>query len=233
MLARCDWDALRRVREALPAHIPFIANGDIAIPSDFDAIMQATGAQAGMCGYGALLNPGVFNTQGPPPTLAQMLQDYLSIARVHRNQLVDLQRHVAWLVKSHTEKSVKGLRRAPSMLAVHWLTTSSATAELFETRSVSAIVALLNARIAGLNLALEDGVVEVVEARGSVADISDPKKRARAEKRERRVQRKLEDRKRAREEKAAALRSSQQPEGAAVDDAVREKVARTDEENGP
>lgn len=95
----CDWAALRAVRDALPAHIPFIANGDIAKPDDFAAIVATTGAAAGMSGYGALLNPGLFSTDAPPPSLATMLTDYLTLARQHVNKLVDVQRHVAWMIK--------------------------------------------------------------------------------------------------------------------------------------
>ncbi len=95
----CDWAALRAVRDALPAHIPFIANGDILKPEDFASIVARTGAASGMSGYGALLNPGLFSTDVAPPSLATVLTDYLTLAREHPNKLVDVQRHVAWLIK--------------------------------------------------------------------------------------------------------------------------------------
>ena len=55
--------------------------------------------------YGALLNPSVFSST--PIDLTTRLETYLTIARKHVNKLVDVQRHVAWMLKKHAEPDLK------------------------------------------------------------------------------------------------------------------------------
>ena len=90
---KADWEAMRKVQEAI-APVPFVANGDIACHADFERIIKATNAVAGMSGYGALLNPGGVFSATPIP-LATQVQDYLTLALQCRNRLIDLQRHLA------------------------------------------------------------------------------------------------------------------------------------------
>ena len=107
---RTDYAAMAAVFAALPPGVAAVANGDITEEADFARVMAATGARAGMSGYGALLDPGAVFVAAwqPRPTLAQMAQDYLELACRHRNRLVDCQRHLAWLTKrSVPDKSVK------------------------------------------------------------------------------------------------------------------------------
>lgn len=178
----CDWNALRAVRDALPPHIPFIANGDIVKETDFRRIMDVTGARAGMCGYGALLNPGVFSPEDQAPSLRQMVSDYLTIARRHQNRLVDIQRHLAWMIKTQRlPKSVKG--------------------ELFQARTLPDTVGVINGHL-NLDIVLDASVVDRVQLRMDPNSM-DPKHKALALKKERRYAKKTEERKRQREEKAA------------------------------
>jgi tRNA-dihydrouridine synthase 1 len=92
-----DWDALKMIREAIPKRIPLIGNGDVAVHDDFERFKSASGVDSVMVGYGALLDPTVF--QPEKISLEQVLYDYLNIARRHRNGLVDVQRHIQWMVK--------------------------------------------------------------------------------------------------------------------------------------
>jgi hypothetical protein len=86
----------------------------------------------------ALLDPGVFCTTGEKPSLAVMLQDYLDIARVHTNKLVDVQRHVAWMIKRHTPKSAK--------------------AELFQTNNLVEIAQVRHNRLLQSDLFASNGI---------------------------------------------------------------------------
>ncbi len=123
---------MRAVREGLPKSVAFVANGDIQEHGDFAKVMEMTGARAGMSGYGALLDPGgflffslsffffffslssnsfvsaVFAPKEIRPSQQQIIQDYLDLARKHRNLLIDVQRHLAWLLKrTHADKNIK------------------------------------------------------------------------------------------------------------------------------
>ena len=53
---------IRRVREALPAHIPLVGNGDVATADDYFAMRQETGCDAVMIGRGAIGNPWLFRS---------------------------------------------------------------------------------------------------------------------------------------------------------------------------
>lgn len=95
-----DWEAVRMVREHIPKRIPLIGNGDVTRFSDFERFKQMSGVDSVMVGYGALLDPTVF--QPEPVSLETVLYDYLNIARRHHNGLVDVQRHIQWMTKRRT-----------------------------------------------------------------------------------------------------------------------------------
>jgi tRNA-dihydrouridine synthase len=99
-----DWDAIKIVREAFP-EIPIVGNGDVTTYEDFQKFKQFSGVDSVMAGYGALLNPSVFSST--PIDLTTCLETYLTIARKHVNKLVDVQRHVAWMLKKHAEPDLK------------------------------------------------------------------------------------------------------------------------------
>ncbi len=79
-------------------------------------------------------------------------------------------------------------------------TSKSAKAALFEARSMDQIVGVLNTHLA-LQLVTPTGGVDRIVYRHDLNLIEDPKRKERALKGERRQMRKLEDRKRQREEK--------------------------------
>lgn len=174
-----DYAAMRAVKEALPPHISFVANGDIVEMKQFESVMRETGAIAGMSGYGALLDPGrVF---GEKVTLEEMIQDYLSIAMRHRNKLIDLQRHLGWLTKrSVTDKELK--------------------AALFQAKTIPELVSVLSTRL-GINVEIDFEAPHQIELPVQSADIQDEKKRRAYEKKLRQQERKAVVKKRAREEK--------------------------------
>jgi tRNA-dihydrouridine synthase len=73
--------------------------------NDFDRFRAQSDVDSAMVGYGALLNPSVFSPE--PDSLSNMISKYLTIARQHENRLVDIQRHIAWMVKRHTPATTK------------------------------------------------------------------------------------------------------------------------------
>lgn len=95
-----DWEAVRMVRDRIPQRIPIIGNGDVTKFSDFERFKQMSGVDSVMVGYGALLDPTVF--QPEPVPLETVLFDYLNIAQRHNNGLVDVQRHIQWMTKRRT-----------------------------------------------------------------------------------------------------------------------------------
>jgi tRNA-dihydrouridine synthase len=121
-----DWEALRMIRERLPSHIPLIGNGDVSIHGDFDRFKQQSGVDSVMVGYGALLDPTVFQMERLP--LETVLYDYLNIARRHYNGLVDVQRHIQWMIK----------RRAGPAVAA-----TEVKAKLFQSQSLAEIQTVL------------------------------------------------------------------------------------------
>ncbi len=179
-----DYAAMRAVFEALPREVAVVANGDIQEFGDFGRVLELTGARAGMSGYGALLNPGaVFSPPEMRPTLQQTIQDYLDLAQQHRNKLVDCQRHLAWLTKRAVpDKNIK--------------------AALFEAKTLEEAVAVLRDR-AAVAVSIAPCAQSRITGPPKVEDIEDPKKRMRAEKKQRQKANKVAAKKRAREEKAA------------------------------
>jgi tRNA-dihydrouridine synthase B len=57
---KSDPDIIRRVREAVPAHVPVVGNGDVVTVEDFVRLRDETGCDAVMIGRGALGNPWLF-----------------------------------------------------------------------------------------------------------------------------------------------------------------------------
>lgn len=92
-----DWDAVQMIRAAIPRSVPIIGNGDVSVFTDFERFKSKSHVDSVMVGYGALLDPTLFGTASA--SLDQVVTDYLSIARRHHNGLVDVQRHIQWLIK--------------------------------------------------------------------------------------------------------------------------------------
>src|SRR5437870_3584051 len=57
---KSDPEIIRQVREAVPAHVPVVGNGDVVDVAGFLALREQTGCDAVMIGRGALGNPWLF-----------------------------------------------------------------------------------------------------------------------------------------------------------------------------
>jgi nifR3 family TIM-barrel protein len=82
---KSDNDIIRLVRQAVPAHIPVVGNGDVVDIAGFVAMREQTGCDAVMIGRGALGNPWLFGRirdvcagrpDPGPPTLAERVHVY-------------------------------------------------------------------------------------------------------------------------------------------------------------
>ncbi|MBI4511899.1 MAG: tRNA dihydrouridine synthase DusB [Deltaproteobacteria bacterium] len=76
----CDLGILRRVRDAVPRHVPVVGNGDVVSMEGYLRMREVTGCDAVMIGRGAMGNPFLFRSiraveQGErdpgPPTLRE------------------------------------------------------------------------------------------------------------------------------------------------------------------
>src|SRR5205823_14717811 len=57
---KSDPDIIKLVRDAVPAHVPVVGNGDVTTVEDFVRMREHTGCDAVMIGRGALGNPWLF-----------------------------------------------------------------------------------------------------------------------------------------------------------------------------
>jgi len=125
-----DWDALKTVKEAF-SHLPItylpptndapsssssysssltfsplrppiiIGNGDGYSYEDAQRMISSTGVHACMSGYGALLSPHTVFMKDPQVGIDRVISDYLYLAQRHINMLIDIQRHLAWMLKRY------------------------------------------------------------------------------------------------------------------------------------
>jgi len=112
----CDLDAIRRVRDALPAAIPVTGNGDVVDLDGYRRMRETTGCDAVMIGRGALGNPWLFRSirayergEDLPsaPTAAERAAAHarhvsliLSLAEPKRH-VHELRKASAWYAKGH------------------------------------------------------------------------------------------------------------------------------------
>ncbi|KAG5187620.1 putative tRNA-dihydrouridine synthase, partial [Tribonema minus] len=98
----CNWDAIRRIREAVP--VPVFANGGIGCIEDFEECLRVTGAAGVMVSEVVLSNPAFFapNAPGPcgvAPTSESMCREYLALARRFPPK-----RYVSGILRGHVFK---------------------------------------------------------------------------------------------------------------------------------
>lgn len=106
---KADWDAIRRVREAV--HIPVIGNGDVDSAEKALAMMEQTGCDAVMVGRGCRGNPWLFREMNeyletgripPRPTADEVREMILRHARLVIEEkgeytgIREMRKHVAW-----------------------------------------------------------------------------------------------------------------------------------------
>jgi nifR3 family TIM-barrel protein len=109
-----DWSAIARLRDALPAGLPVLGNGDIFCAADAVAMVAATGCDGVVVGRGCLGRPWLFGDLEAafagrplpvPPTLGQvaatmrrhavLLQEHMGADKGIR----DMRKHIAWYLK--------------------------------------------------------------------------------------------------------------------------------------
>lgn len=112
-----DWDAIARLRDALPAEVPVLGNGDIFSAEDAVAMVRRTGCDGVVVGRGCLGRPWLFadiaaalagRDERTRPGLAAVLAAF----RRHAELLVenmadenracrDIRKHVSWYLKGY------------------------------------------------------------------------------------------------------------------------------------
>lgn len=85
---KSDPEIIRRVREALPAHIPVVGNGDVVDVEGYLRLRELTGCDAVMIGRGAMGNPWLFTrlaevTAGRPDPGPPGIEERLMVFRRH------------------------------------------------------------------------------------------------------------------------------------------------------
>ncbi|PRP77480.1 dihydrouridine synthase [Planoprotostelium fungivorum] len=120
-----DWDAIKKIRETFP-DIPIIGNGNVGSHGDFQSMIDHTGVDGVMAGYGALIKPCLF--QSEEIDIGQMVRDYLLIAVGHENDWIDIQRHIQWIIKGKSTLIFE---------------LSMQKAELFTTKNIPELISFL------------------------------------------------------------------------------------------
>lgn len=106
-----DWSAIAKLRDALPATIPVLGNGDIFTAPDALRMMRQTGCDGVVIGRGCLGRPWLFGEleaafAGRPAPTPPVLGEVAGILRRHARLLVmhhgagkglrDLRKHIGW-----------------------------------------------------------------------------------------------------------------------------------------
>jgi nifR3 family TIM-barrel protein len=121
-----DWSAIARLREAVPAHIPVLGNGDIWSADDAVRMVRETGCDGVVVGRGCLGRPWLFKelvsvfegeTLRARPDFSYVAQVMHRHAQLlgewigdEKHGVVDFRKHVAWYTKGFSVGSE--LRRA-------------------------------------------------------------------------------------------------------------------------
>ncbi len=112
-----DWDAIARLRDALPADIPVLGNGDIFAAEDAVAMVERTGCDGVVVGRGCLGRPWLFRDIAAElagdqvrthPDLGQVMAAFRRHAVLLAEHMADedracrdLRKHVAWYLKGY------------------------------------------------------------------------------------------------------------------------------------
>jgi tRNA-dihydrouridine synthase B len=106
---RSSREIIRKVRAAVPAHVPVVGNGDVISLADYRAMREETGCDAVMIGRGALGNPWLFRAirdhAAAAPSVAERRSVFLRHVQLMREHtpekriLHELRKAVAWYSK--------------------------------------------------------------------------------------------------------------------------------------
>jgi nifR3 family TIM-barrel protein len=109
-----DWSAIARLRDALPAEVPVLGNGDIFSAADALAMVAETGCDGVVVGRGCLGRPWLFGDLEAafagkplpaPPTLGQVaatMRRHTVLLQEHMGPdkgIRDVRKHIAWYLK--------------------------------------------------------------------------------------------------------------------------------------
>jgi nifR3 family TIM-barrel protein len=109
-----DWSAIARLRDALPAELPVLGNGDIFSAADAVAMVAQTGCDGVVVGRGCLGRPWLFGDLEaafagrplpPGPTLGQVsatMRRHAELLGRHMGAdkgIRDMRKHIAWYLK--------------------------------------------------------------------------------------------------------------------------------------
>ena len=109
-----DWSAIARLRDALPAELPVLGNGDIFSAADAVAMVAQTGCDGVVVGRGCLGRPWLFGDLEaafagrplpPGPTLGQVsatMRRHAELLGQHMGAdkgIRDMRKHIAWYLK--------------------------------------------------------------------------------------------------------------------------------------
>jgi nifR3 family TIM-barrel protein len=127
---RADWAAVAKLRDAVPAHVPVLGNGDIFAASDALRMIRETGCDGVVIGRGCLGRPWLFGEletafrglpAPPPPTLgriagilrrhAELMRDHVGEYRASR----EIRKHIAWYLRGFPVPG--GLRQALALVS--------------------------------------------------------------------------------------------------------------------
>ncbi|WTJ76426.1 tRNA dihydrouridine synthase DusB [Kitasatospora sp. NBC_01539] len=125
-----DWSAIARLREAVPAGIPVLGNGDIWSAGDALRMMRETGCDGVVVGRGCLGRPWLFRDlvavfegdTGPVrPAFAEVARAMVRHAQLlgewlgdEARGVIDFRKHVAWYTKGFSVGSELRVRLANS-----------------------------------------------------------------------------------------------------------------------
>ena len=109
-----DWSAITRLRDALPAEVPVLGNGDIFSAADALAMVDRTGCDGVVVGRGCLGRPWLFGDLEAafagrelpaPPSLGQVtatMRRHAVLLQAHMGDdkgIRDMRKHIAWYLK--------------------------------------------------------------------------------------------------------------------------------------
>ncbi|MGF1661629.1 MAG: tRNA dihydrouridine synthase DusB, partial [Kineosporiaceae bacterium] len=112
-----DWEAIARLRDALPAEVPVLGNGDVFAAEDAVAMRARTGCDGVVVGRGCLGRPWLFADiaaalAGDPRRVRPDLGEVMGVLGRHLDLLAehlgdedracrDIRKHVAWYLKGY------------------------------------------------------------------------------------------------------------------------------------